>query len=80
MILALTADTSRLSVFYLYLYDALAHSLTLHSCQHDATPTICTFNLTVLDTLRGLYKAREHKFFDLDHFDLQEYEHYEQVL
>jgi protein-tyrosine phosphatase len=47
--------------------------------QHDATPTICTFNLTILDTLRGLYKAREYNFFDFENFDLPEYEHYEQV-
>jgi cell division cycle 14 len=47
--------------------------------QHDATPTICTYQLTILDTLRGLYKARECKFFDLDTFNIDEYEHYEQV-
>ena len=23
---------------------------------HDATPTVCTFNLTILDTLRGLQR------------------------
>lgn len=46
---------------------------------HDATPTVCHFNLTVLDTLRGLYKAHKLKYFDLDNFDLSEYEHYEQV-
>jgi hypothetical protein len=51
----------------------------LASIQHDATPTICTFNLTVLDTLRGLAKAREHKFFDFENFNLSEYEYYEQV-
>ena len=47
--------------------------------QHDATPTICSFNLTIMDTLRGLYKAREYNFFDFENFDLAEYEHYEQV-
>ena len=46
---------------------------------HDATPTTCTFNLTVLDTLRGLQKARECRFFDFDSFKLQDDEHYEQV-
>jgi protein-tyrosine phosphatase len=35
--------------------------------------------LTILDTLKGLYKAREYKFFDLAKFDIEEYEHYEQV-
>lgn len=49
------------------------------SLQHDATPTVCHFNLTILDTLRGLYKAREHRFFDFNNFDVEEYEHYEQV-
>ena len=47
--------------------------------QHDATPTTCTFNLTILDTLKGLHKARELKFFDFEHFNIEEYEHYEQV-
>ena len=46
---------------------------------HDATPSICSYNLTILDTLRGLAKAVECKFFDLNTFDLEEYEHYEQV-
>jgi cell division cycle 14 len=46
---------------------------------HDATPTTCHFVLTVFDTLCGLYKAHKLKYFDLEHFDLAEYEHYEQV-
>jgi cell division cycle 14 len=46
---------------------------------HDATNTICTFNLTLLDTLRGLHKARECNFFNFDKFDINEYEYYEQV-
>lgn len=46
---------------------------------HDATPTICTFQLTILDTLKGLYKARECGFFDFNKFDIDEYEHFEQV-
>ena len=35
--------------------------------------------MTILDTLRGLQKAREHKFFDFNNFNVEEYEHYEQV-
>jgi cell division cycle 14 len=46
---------------------------------HDATPTKCYFTLTVLDTLKGLEKARRYKFFDADNFNRAEYEHYEQV-
>eukprot|EP01036_Dinobryon_divergens_P024532 gene24532-32994_t len=46
---------------------------------HDATPVACTFNLTILDTLRGLAKARECRFFDFNKFNIEEYEHYEQV-
>lgn len=46
---------------------------------HDATNTICTFNLTLLDTLRGLHKARECNFFNFEKFDINEYEYYEQV-
>ena len=40
---------------------------------------MCHFNLTILDTLRGLHKAREHRFFDFSNFNVDEYEHYEQV-
>jgi cell division cycle 14 len=46
---------------------------------HDATPTACTFTLTILDTLKGLCKARECNFFNFDNFDIAEYEHYEKV-
>lgn len=46
---------------------------------HDATPSVCSFQLTLLDTLRGLSKARDHKFFDFDSFNIDEYEYYEQV-
>jgi len=46
---------------------------------HDASPCHCTFDLTILDCLHGLSKARMHKFFDFDNFNLEEYEHFEQV-
>jgi cell division cycle 14 len=46
---------------------------------HDATPSPCSFVLTILDTLRGLQRAREHKFFDFNNFNIEEYEHFEQV-
>jgi cell division cycle 14 len=46
---------------------------------HDATPTVCNYQLTILHTLQGLYKARENRFFDFSNFDIEEYEHYEQV-
>lgn len=46
---------------------------------HDASPCTCTFELTVLDCLRGLAKARAFGFFDFDNFDVEEYEHFEQV-
>ncbi|CAF0934947.1 unnamed protein product [Didymodactylos carnosus] len=45
----------------------------------DASLGPSSYNLTLLDTLQGLYKAMLHKFFDFDHFDLEEYEHYEKV-
>lgn len=35
--------------------------------------------MTILDTLKGLYKARQHKFFNLETFNIAEYEHFEQV-
>ena len=46
---------------------------------HDASPCLCSFQLTALDCLRGLNKARKSSFFDFSTFDLAEYEHYEQV-
>ena len=46
---------------------------------HDATPTVCSFNLTIMDTLRGLKKAMDCNFFNINNFDVEEYEHYEQV-
>lgn len=46
---------------------------------HDASPCACTYDLTVLDCLRGLAKARRYNFFDFENFDLDEYEHFEQV-
>jgi len=41
---------------------------------------VCSFTLTILDTLKGLYKARECHFFNFATFDIAEYEHYEQVV
>jgi len=46
---------------------------------HDASPCACNYQLTILDCLRGLAKARSYGFFDFDNFDVQEYEHFEQV-
>ncbi|CAB3991611.1 dual specificity phosphatase CDC14A isoform X1, partial [Paramuricea clavata] len=45
----------------------------------DASFGACTFNLTILDCLNGIYKALQNKFFDFDTFDVDEYEHYERV-
>lgn len=46
---------------------------------HDASPCPCTYDLTVLDCLQGFAKARLHGFFDLETFDVEEYEYFEQV-
>jgi len=49
---------------------------------HDASPGICTYELTVLDVLRGLSKARTYGFFKdfkTSSFDIDEYEHFELV-
>eukprot|EP00762_Andalucia_godoyi_P003674 ANDGO_00683.mRNA.1 putative tyrosine-protein phosphatase cdc-14 len=45
----------------------------------DASYGVCSFNLTILDVLRGLSKAIEHKFFDYETFDLESYSYYERV-
>lgn len=46
---------------------------------HDATQGPTNFNLTIVDTLKGLLKAAQYKFFDFNNFNLSEYEHFEQV-
>lgn len=46
---------------------------------HDASPTKCTYDLTILDCVRGLAKALEYNFFNFDDFPITEYEHFEQV-
>lgn len=46
---------------------------------HDASGFECTFDLNILDCMRGLAKARSYNFFNFDDFNIEEYEHYEQV-
>lgn len=46
---------------------------------HDASPCVCTFDLTIPHCLSGLQKASRFGFFDFNTFDVEEYEHYEQV-
>ena len=46
---------------------------------HDASPVACTYELSVLDCLDGLVKAVQFGFWNIDDFDLEEYEHFEQV-
>lgn len=46
---------------------------------HDATPSVCTFNLTVLDCLKGLERAIQSGYISTSAFDLHEYQHFERV-
>lgn len=46
---------------------------------HDASPCQCTYDLSVLDCLRGLAKARTYNFFNFSNFNIKEYEYFEQV-
>lgn len=46
---------------------------------HDATPSVCTFNLTVLDCLKGLERALQASYISPKTFDLHEYQHFERV-
>lgn len=47
---------------------------------HDASPYRCTYELTLMDCLGALVKARQFDFFDWgEKFDVNEYEHFEQV-
>ena len=43
----------------------------------DASFGSSTYNLGLLDCLRGLSKALANGFFNFDNFDVEEYEHYE---
>lgn len=43
----------------------------------DASFGTASFYLTLLDVFNGLYRAFQHKFFDFDDFDVDEYEYYE---
>lgn len=46
---------------------------------HDASPFESTYDLSVLDCLRGLAKAHKFKYFNFDNFNINEYEYLEQV-
>jgi len=47
---------------------------------HDASPYRCSYQLTLMDCLGALVKARKFNFFDWgDKFDIKEYEYFEQV-
>jgi len=46
---------------------------------HDASPCACTYDLNILDCLRGMVKAMSFDFYNPETFDVDEYEHFEQV-
>jgi len=46
---------------------------------HDVSPVPCFYNLNIMHCLMGLKRAKEFGFFDFNTFDVDEYEHYEQV-
>ena len=52
------------------------HSITPF---RDATAGICTYNLTILEVLKGLEKAMELGWYNFKTFDVQEYEYYEKL-
>merc|ERR1711939_945609 len=45
----------------------------------DPSMGVCTFQVTVLDCLRAIYKAALLRWLDFDTFDVDEYDHYERV-
>lgn len=45
----------------------------------DATSGICTYQMTILEVLKGLEKAIELGWYDFKNFDVQEYEYYEKL-
>lgn len=46
---------------------------------HDASNGRCTYDLTVLDCVKALVRAKKYRFFDFDDFQVEEYEYFEQV-
>jgi len=46
---------------------------------HDASPLPCTYKLTAYHAARAMQKARDSGIFDIDKFDLDECEYYENV-
>jgi cell division cycle 14 len=45
----------------------------------DAACGVCSFHLTIVDCLKGLEKSIEHRWFDLDTFEVDAYEYFEKV-
>lgn len=45
----------------------------------DASFGACSYNLSLMDVLNGLYKALQNGFFNFETFDVEEYEHYERI-
>lgn len=45
----------------------------------DASSGACTYQLTILDVLKGLEKAMELGWYDFKNFDVQEFEYYEKL-
>lgn len=43
----------------------------------DASVGAALFNITLLDCLKGVYETHKRQFFNLEDFDVKEYEHYE---
>ena len=46
---------------------------------HDASPCACTYELNLMHCLEGLQKAKRFNFFNWETFNVDEYEHFEQV-
>jgi cell division cycle 14 len=46
---------------------------------HDASPGACNYKLNLIHCLQGLKKAKEFGFFNWSTFNIEEYEHFEQV-
>ena len=60
-------------------YRPFAHLSPPIAPWHDASPSVDPFQLTTLDVLRGIARARDSHFFSFTSFDIEEYEHFEKV-
>nr|XP_015223761.1 PREDICTED: dual specificity protein phosphatase CDC14B isoform X4 [Lepisosteus oculatus] len=60
-------------------YSLLVSRNTTYLPFRDASFGTCSYNLHILDCLKGIHKALQYGWLDFTKFDVEEYEHYERA-